>query len=274
VLVLVCFLVINMGPDDSGQERSDKPRKTKRLKKSKKAKPAAKKGARSRLVDSHCGEGPKVLKGKDGGWVPLLQAVQGSVALITTSRGSQGSGFVIAPGWVATNEHVVGSASTVTVAFSAGDKDETGDGKIEGRTAEVAWKDAVKDLALLRLTGGPVKGADALQLASMESIQKGQVALVFGSPAGLKWTVTAGVVSAKHEDGAPTRWGKRGIPDIQTDASINPGNSGGPLFDACGRVMGVVTWRNFTANDGRALDNIAFARPVDLLVQPMQDLGI
>jgi len=35
----------------------------------------------------------------------------------------------------------------------------------------------------------------------------------------------------------------KGIRLYQTDAAINPGNSGGPLFDECGRVVGVNTMK-------------------------------
>ncbi len=52
-----------------------------------------------------------------------------------------------------------------------------------------------------------------------------------GCPAGLRQTVTSGVVSGYRS--------LNGLQLIQTDAPINPGNSGGPLVDEKGRVIGV-----------------------------------
>ena len=60
--------------------------------------------------------------------------------------------------------------------------------------------------------------------------------IAIGTPLGfLQNTVSRGIVSAlRNVEGAMT---------IQTDAPINPGNSGGPLFDECGRVIGINTLR-------------------------------
>ena len=63
--------------------------------------------------------------------------------------------------------------------------------------------------------------------------------LAIGNPFGLKYTVTAGIVSAKGRD-----IGAGPYDDfIQTDASINPGNSGGPLINMKGEVVVVLEMR-------------------------------
>jgi S1-C subfamily serine protease len=65
-----------------------------------------------------------------------------------------------------------------------------------------------------------------------------RASIAIGSPFGLDYTVTTGVLSAKGRGGI----GATEIEDyLQTDASINPGNSGGPLVDLQGRVLGINT---------------------------------
>ena len=62
--------------------------------------------------------------------------------------------------------------------------------------------------------------------------------MAIGSPFGLDYSATAGIVSAKGRS-LPTDQGENYVPFIQTDVAINPGNSGGPLFDLNGRVVGI-----------------------------------
>ncbi len=86
------------------------------------------------------------------------------------------------------------------------------------------------DLALLSigLTGCPyieVAGKDESYL------EQGKEVFTVGSPVGLRYTVTSGIVSGLRSYAGKTY--------IQTDAPINPGNSGGPLIDNSGRVIGV-----------------------------------
>jgi len=66
----------------------------------------------------------------------------------------------------------------------------------------------------------------------------GEWVLAIGSPFGLDYTLTAGVLSATGRGGI----GANEIEDyLQTDASINPGNSGGPLVNLAGEVLGINT---------------------------------
>ena len=66
----------------------------------------------------------------------------------------------------------------------------------------------------------------------------GEWVVAIGSPFGLGYTVTTGVLSAKGRGGL----GVNAIEDyLQTDASINPGNSGGPLCNLDGQVLGINT---------------------------------
>ncbi|MFZ5775293.1 MAG: trypsin-like peptidase domain-containing protein [Thermodesulfobacteriota bacterium] len=86
------------------------------------------------------------------------------------------------------------------------------------------------DLALLAVD---CYNAPVLRPAELRGIAQGGKVYTIGSPAGLRHTVTSGIVSGFREHG--------GQPLIQTDAPINPGNSGGPLVDEAGAVLGINT---------------------------------
>jgi S1-C subfamily serine protease len=76
----------------------------------------------------------------------------------------------------------------------------------------------------------------AAKFADSEAARVGEWVVAIGSPFGLGYTVTTGVLSAKGR----TSFGMNQIEDyLQTDANINPGNSGGPLCNLEGRVVGI-----------------------------------
>ena len=137
-----------------------------------------------------------------------------------------GSGIIIrSDGFVLTNNHVVSEASRIDVELQDGRSFE----------AEVVGTDPATDLALLRID---TKGLTPVTFAASDASRVGQWVIAIGSPFGLDYTVTTGVLSAKGRGGI----GANEIEDyLQTDASINPGNSGGPLVDLDGNVLGVNT---------------------------------
>jgi serine protease Do len=137
-----------------------------------------------------------------------------------------GSGVVFTQdGAILTNNHVIEEALTINVRLR------------DGRylPARLVGRDPATDLAVVKIeaTGlAPAKFADS------DAARVGQWVVAIGSPFGLGYTVTAGVLSAKGRGGL----GMNAIEDyLQTDASINPGNSGGPLCDLQGDVLGVNT---------------------------------
>ena len=140
--------------------------------------------------------------------------------------GGTGSGFFISSdGYVVTNHHVVDGADTVIVRLS--DRREF--------DATVIGSDERSDLALLKVDGD---NFPSLQLGSSQDLRVGEWVLAIGSPFGLDYSVTAGIVSAKGRS-LPTDRGENYVPFLQTDVAINPGNSGGPLFNLDGEVVGV-----------------------------------
>lgn len=160
---------------------------------------------------------------------------------------SIGSGFVIDPrGYVLTNHHVVGEASSISVRLH------------DGRhfSARMVASDPSSDIALVKIEA---EGLRVLPLGDSRSVRTGQWVLAIGSPYGLSHTVSAGIVSATR------RTDLRILPYenfIQTDASINPGNSGGPLVNLRGEAIGINA-AMFSHRDG-AGQGIGFAIPIDL----------
>ncbi|MEC8633514.1 MAG: Do family serine endopeptidase [Pseudomonadota bacterium] len=174
--------------------------------------------------------------------------------------GGTGSGFIISrDGYIVTNHHVVDGADTVVVRLS--DRREF--------DAEVIGTDQRSDLALLRVDAN---GLPFLSLGDSEDLKVGQWVLAIGSPFGLDYSVTAGIVSAKGRS-LPTDRGENYVPFIQTDVAINPGNSGGPLFNLEGEVVGVNS-QIFTRSGGSIGLSFAIpARVVSNIVEQLQANG-
>jgi Do/DeqQ family serine protease len=137
-----------------------------------------------------------------------------------------GSGVVFtSDGAILTNNHVVESALTITVRLRDG----------RSLPARLIGRDSATDLAVIKVDAS---GLAPAKLADSESARVGEWVVAIGSPFGLGYTVTAGVLSAKGRGGL----GMNAIEDyLQTDASINPGNSGGPLCNLAGEVLGINT---------------------------------
>jgi serine protease Do len=159
-----------------------------------------------------------------------------------------GSGFIISrDGYVLTNNHVVAEADSVLVRMS--DRREF--------KAEIVGTDPRSDLALLRIDAS---GLPMVKLAGKDDLEVGEWVLAIGSPFGLDYSVSAGIVSAKGRS-LPTERNENYVPFIQTDVAINPGNSGGPLFNLDGEVVGVNS-QIFTRSGGSI--GLSFAVPASV----------
>jgi S1-C subfamily serine protease/tetratricopeptide (TPR) repeat protein len=150
---------------------------------------------------------------------------RGSESLGSVAIG-YGTGFVVAPGVVLTNEHVVRSAREIVVHDPA---DFT-----RQLVATVIASDKDLDLALLvvkDLKAPPLKLAEALPPRTTDIMAMGFP----GGPnlLGNRLKSTKGSVIAP---GDPTLDGG----NFLHSCLINPGNSGGPIVDEFGEVIGVV----------------------------------
>lgn len=176
-------------------------------------------------------------------------------------RGSLGSGFIISSdGYVLTNNHVVDRMDTITVILS--DQREY--------TAKLIGSDERSDLALLKVEA---KNLPTLTLAKDETLKVGQWVVAIGSPFGLDYSATAGIVSAIGRSIPSAANESTYVPFIQTDVAINPGNSGGPLFNMDGEVVGINS-QIYSPSGGSV--GLSFAIPSSLaldVVAQLKDKG-
>jgi Do/DeqQ family serine protease len=141
------------------------------------------------------------------------------------ARGTGSGVLFTADGAILTNNHVIDHALSINVRLR--------DGRL--LPAKLVGRDPATDLAVIKVEA---TGLVAARFADSDGARVGEWTVAIGSPFGLGYTVTTGVLSAKGRGGL----GMNLIEDyLQTDASINPGNSGGPLCDLDGRVLGINT---------------------------------
>jgi serine protease Do len=212
---------------------------------------------------------PSVVQILVTGYGPLEGGERGNTGVVIGRQRAIGSGFVIDPqGYIITNAHVVSGAQVVQVVLSSSN---VADGSLQAilstRTnivpARVVGVSREIDLALLKVDAGTKLAA--LPLAPYRNLHQGEVVMAFGSPEGLRNTVTLGVVSSVARQTDPDS----PMVYIQTDAPINPGNSGGPLVNVDGAVVGVNT---FILSQSGGNEGIGFAIPSSVVGVAYQQL--
>ena len=213
---------------------------------------AAKKHAMSPDYDQ---ELPEIFRHFFGGDPRLFQ--QQPYQFDQPPRQGMGSGFIVAAdGYILTNNHVVDGADKIVVTLNEGDE----------YPAKLVGTDPRSDLALLKID---VKDKILPVVTFTKDVVKpGQWVLAIGSPFGLDYSVSVGVVSAIGRS-LPTENNENYIPFIQTDVAINPGNSGGPLLNLNGEVVGINS-QIFTRSGGYM--GLSFAIPADLAVSVVKQL--
>jgi len=154
---------------------------------------------------------------------PMMRILGEAAGATPVARGT-GSGVVFtADGAILTNNHVVDDALTINVHLR--------DGRF--LPARLVGRDPATDLAVIKVDA---HGLQPARFGDSDAARVGELVVAIGSPFGLGYTVTTGVLSAKGRGGI----GVNAIEDyLQTDASINPGNSGGPLCNLDGQVLGI-----------------------------------
>ena len=159
-----------------------------------------------------------------------VNRIGGNLDLDELPSGSVGSGVIVSSdGYLLTNHHVVDNIDEDSILVTVHD----------GRRyfGDVIGSDPSSDLALLRIYADNLEPA---RIAASTSVQLGELVIAIGSPLGLKFTVTSGVVSAiNRDDWVDQEYSVKRY--VQTDAAINPGNSGGGLFRLSGDLVGINT---------------------------------
>jgi putative serine protease PepD len=177
----------------------------------------------------------------------LYRQVVPSVVLITTSKGSLGSGVIVTnTGTVLTAHHVVSGGGDISILFADGTKTS---GTIAAAYPKV-------DIAMLT----PKKLPEVVVPATLGGrVAVGSDVVAIGNPLGLRDSATTGVVSGLNRTTEAKVGALSGL--IQFDAAVNPGSSGGPLLNTQGLVVGVVVSIADPGED-EAFAGIGFAVPI------------
>jgi S1-C subfamily serine protease len=168
--------------------------------------------------------------GKSLSTADIVAESEPSVALIK-GKTSSGTGFLVAPGLVATNAHVIDDEFIPDLEVRFVSADEKHNAPLK---AELLYDDPERDLAFLAVK----TDLKPLRVAGTYAFRKGEDITVIGNPGFgdgqvLENAISRGVMSTKTQI--------EGRNFYQLGIAINPGNSGGPVFDSSGRVIGVAT---------------------------------
>ncbi|HEY6128966.1 MAG TPA: trypsin-like peptidase domain-containing protein [Candidatus Acidoferrum sp.] len=203
---------------------------------------------------------PSVVQIMVTGYGAVSESERGNAGVVIGRQKAIGSGFVIDPsGYILTNAHVVSGAQRVQVALAGENDDGSIASALASRVtvmnARIVGVAREVDLALLKVDGIKLK---ALSFANYQNLHQGETVFAFGSPQGLRNSVTHGIISAVARQTDPDS----PMVYVQTDAPINPGNSGGPLVNASGEVVGVNT---FILSQSGGAEGLGFAIPCGVL---------
>jgi S1-C subfamily serine protease len=202
----------------------------------------------------------------------VLKAQRSTVQIVGAGCGviQEGSGFVVAPGLVVTNAHVVAGITHPVVI----------DGVGQHHAVTVLLFDPRLDLSVLRVPGldEPALPVDTTTVA------RGTSGVVLGYPEGGPFDYKPAAVAASFQATGLDIYGKtQTLRQVyQIDALVQPGNSGGPLISsgdaaahiADGTVIGVVFARSTINTDvGYALAMTAVKADVDRVATSSKAVG-
>ena len=154
---------------------------------------------------------------------------------------SCGSGIIVSQDdnylYVATNNHVVNGANSLTVTFN---DESTVSAEVKGTVPSTDL--AVIRVALSSIESDTMNNIKVATLGDSDSLKVGNSCIAIGNALGYGQSVTVGYISAlnRQVSVSDSESDTSYTADlIQTDAAINPGNSGGALLNMNGEVVGI-----------------------------------
>lgn len=175
-----------------------------------------------------------------------------------------GSGIIVAQDskniYIATNNHVVADASSVSVTFN--------DKSVYSATVKGTDSDsdlAVVEVPLSKLSADTLSNIKVATLGDSSKVKVGAQAIAVGNALGYGTSVTVGYISAKDREVSGE---DNTMKLLQTDAAINPGNSGGALVDSTGAVIGI----NSSKYADTSVEGMGFAIPINTAIPIINDI--
>jgi S1-C subfamily serine protease len=192
--------------------------------------------------------------GKPLSTAEIAEQSKGSIALVK-GRVSSGTGFVIAPGVLATNSHVIADefVNQLEILFPSGE------GEHGPFQAELLYENPMRDLAFLKFKGDVPR----LRIASAFRDRMGEDVTVIENPSDGPDQVLENRIGRGAMIGKVTIDKQEFYP---LAISLGAGNAGGPVFDSAGRVVGMI------ALQSPDQAGVALCIPIDDLRAAMQAL--
>lgn len=179
---------------------------------------------------------------------------------------SQGSGIIIGQNdselLIATNNHVVEDADTLSVCFV---DDQAYEATVKGTDADNDL--AVIAVKLSDISDDTMSQIKIAEIGDSDQLQVGEQVVAIGNALGYGQSVTTGVISALNRKIESSN-SEEGTSLIQTDAAINPGNSGGALLNMRGEVIGI----NSNKIGGSSIEGMGYAIPISTARPIIEDL--
>ena len=177
---------------------------------------------------------------------------------------SQGSGIIIGQNdselLIATNNHVVEDADTLSVCFV---DDQAYEATVKGTDADNDL--AVIAVKLSDISDDTMSQIKIAEIGDSDQLQVGEQVVAIGNALGYGQSVTTGIVSAVNRQLEDSD-SENGF--IQTDAAINPGNSGGALLDTQGNLIGI----NAAKTASTEVEGMGFAIPISKAQEILNNL--